>query len=141
MGQIFNDRVTIYFALESATLSPQILTEHMGVSPDREWAVGSPRGKAGKCWVSHGWEIETVVTSQDHAGRTASELIPIAAKMFSERVEGLLRAAASLGPSVDRYTVLTILSDEVPGIELSPTFLQLLVELGGTFQVDLMVGT
>lgn len=137
MSQNFDDRVTIYLAIESVELAPSILTARLGVRPDREWVVGDPRGKTGKHWECHGWIVETTVRSEENGGRLASELIPIAMERFEQKVGPFAKAVFSLGNSAQRYTVLSILTEDVPGIELSHSFLQLLADLGGTFQVDL----
>jgi len=137
MSQRYDDRVTIYLAIESVELAPSILTARLGMRPDREWVIGEVRGKTGRHWECHGWIVETTVRSEEHGGRSASELIPIAVERFQRKVGQAAKAASSLGPSAQRYTVLAILADEVPGIELSHPFLQLLADLGGTFQVDL----
>jgi len=137
MSQRFGDRVTIYLAIESVELAPSILTERLGMPPDRQWLIGEGRGKTGKHWECHGWAVETTVRSEEHGGRSASELIPIAMERFQRKVGQSAKAASSLGASAQRYTVLAILAEEVPGIELSHSFLQMLADLGGTFQVDL----
>ncbi len=137
MSQSFDDRVTIYLAIESVEWAPSMLTARLGVPPDREWALGDLRGKTGKHWECHGWVVETTVRSEGNSGRSASELIPIAMERFERKVAPLAKSASSLGDSAQRYTVLAILAEEVPGIELSHSFLQLLAALGGTFQVDI----
>lgn len=135
----FDDRVTIYLAIESVDLTPSELSTRLGVSPDREWHIGDGRGKTGKLWTCNGWVVETTVRSGD-SGRTASGLIPIAMERFESKVGPFAKAVSSLGSSADRYTVLAILSEDVPGIEFSHSFLQLLADLGGTFQIDLSTG-
>jgi len=137
MSQSFDDRVTMYLAIESVELAPSILTARLGVRPDREWVIGDVRGKTGKRWESHGWVVETTVRSEESGGRSASELIPIAMERFERKVRPFAKLASSLANSAQRYAVLAVLAEEVPGIELSHSFLQLLTELGGTFQVDL----
>jgi hypothetical protein len=137
MSQSFDDRVTIYLAIESVELAPSILTTRLGVRPDREWVIGDVRGKTGRHWECHGWVVETTVRSEENGGPSASELIPIAMERFEGKVGPFAKIASSLGNSAQRYTVLAILAEEVPGIELSHSFLQLLTDLGGTFQVDL----
>jgi hypothetical protein len=137
VSQSFDDRVTIYLAIESAELTPSILTARLGVHPDRQWVIGDVRGKTGKHWERNGWVVETVVRSEENGGRSASELIPIAVERFERKVEPFAGAASSLGNSVERYAVLAVLAEKVPGIELSHSFLQLITNLGGTFQIDL----
>jgi hypothetical protein len=63
----------------------------------------------------------------------------IALDRFEARVKAFAKRASLLGDSTPRYVVLEILAEEVPGIELGRSFLQLLADLGGTFQVDLNV--
>ena len=65
--------------------------------------------------------------------------MPIALEIFQGKVAPITKALATLGSSVERYIVLAILAEEVPGIELNHSFLQFLADLGGTFQVDLTV--
>ena len=78
-----------------------------------------------------------MVRSEENGGRSASDLISLAMEEFERRVRPFARAVLSLGNLAERYTVLAILAEEVPGIELSHSFLQLIADLGGTFQVDI----
>jgi hypothetical protein len=133
----FDDRVTIYLAIESVELTPSILTARLGVHSDREWVTGGVRGRTGKRWDHNGWVVETTVCSEGSGGRPASELLPIAMERFMSKVGPFAKMASSLGSSVQRYTVLSIVTEEVPGIEFSDSFLRLLADLGGTFQIDL----
>jgi hypothetical protein len=139
MSESIDDRVTIYLAIESVEFPPAALTARLGVRPDREWVIGDARGKTGKHWECHGWIVETTVCSEENGGRSASELVPIAMEQFERRVGPFAKVASSLGDSAQRYAVLDILADYVPGIELSHSFLQLLTDLGATFQIDLTV--
>jgi hypothetical protein len=133
----FNDRITIYLAIESVELTPSELTTRLGSRPDRIWLMGSVRGKTGKHWDSNGWVVETTICSEESAGRSASELIPIAIERFEIRLKPFARMAYSLGDSAQRYSVLAVLAENVPAIELSHSFLQVLADLGGTLQIDL----
>lgn len=136
MKDNFDERVTIYLAIESTDLAPSTLTERLGVLPDREWVIGDPRGKTGKQWECHGWIVETTVHSRDNEGRPVSRLIPIAMERFERRVRPFADAVAGLS-SAQKYVVLTMLAQHTPGIEFSHSFLQLIAALGGTLQIDL----
>jgi len=137
MSRSFDDRVTIYLAIESVELAPSVLTERLAMRPDRQWVIGEVRGRTGKRWECHGWVVETTVRSEEQGGRSVSELIPIAMEKFRHKVAQFAKAASALGSSAQRYTVLSIVADQIPGIELNHSFLQLLTDLGGTFQVDI----
>lgn len=131
--------MTLYLAIESLDLTSSMVTDRLGVHPDREWTKGDVRGKTGKCWERHGWILETTVRSQNCDGLPASALIPIAMARFEKRVRSLAGAPSELGSSTEIYVVLGILAKEVPGIECSHSFLELMGALGGTFQIDLSV--
>lgn len=140
MKRDHSDRVTLYLAIESVALTRGDIAKRLGSPPDRGWGIGDVRGKTGKSWECNGWVIETVVRSSDGVYRTASELIPIALDRFEARAGAFRDAIARLDKeSVQVYVVLAILAEEVPGIECSHTFLNLLAALGGTFQIDLTV--
>lgn len=133
----FHDRATVYVAIESTELAPSDITARLGIRPDREWLIGDARGKTGKQWDVHGWVLETVVRSEDAEGRSASALIPIALERFEKRLRPAAKSIAALGSSIQPYTVLAVLAESVPGIELEHSLLRLLHDIGGTFQVDL----
>jgi hypothetical protein len=118
-------------------LTASLLTERLGVRADRHWAIGENRGRTGKYWECHGWVVETIIRSEEHGGRSASELIPIAIGRFQDKMAPFAKAVSSLGSLARSYIVLAILAEEIPGIELNHSFLQLLTDLGGTFQVDI----
>ena len=139
MSREYDERVTVYLAIESVELAPSILTERLGMRPDRQWAIGEARGRTGKCWKRNGWIIEAKVGSEEHGGESASRLVLIALETFQGKVAPITNALSTLGSSVERYIVLAIIAEEVPGIELNHSFLQLLADLGGTFQIDLSV--
>ena len=132
------DHVTVYLAIESVELKPSELTRLLGVPPDREWLIGSERGRTGKLWDRSGWIVETEARSEDSQCRPASELIPIAIANFERKVAPFSKMAAALGTSVERCAVLAIVSEQIPGIQFSHSFLKLLSDLDGTFQIDLM---
>lgn len=135
-SDVLDERVTIYLAIESVELAPTILTERLGVRPDREWTIGDARGRTGKQWECNGWVVEITVTSQGTDGMLASKLIPIAMQRFESRVRPFANSVSGLG-SAEKYVVMTILAADTPGIECSHSFLELVARLGGTFQVDL----
>ncbi len=137
MFQSFDDRVTVYLAIESVDLAASAVTDRLGMRPDKEWAFGDVRGRTGKVWNNHGWVVETTVRSEDNGGRSASELIPIAIESFENKVGRIAKGVSSLGDSAKRYIVLAIVAEYVPGIELSKSFLRLLSDFGGTLQIDL----
>ena len=78
--------------------------------------------------------------SEEVGGRPANELIPIAMEKFERKVGPVAKLLSSSGISAQKYTVLAIFAEDAPGIELSHSFLQLLADLGGTFQIDLSTG-
>ncbi|MFN7640739.1 MAG: hypothetical protein ACK5PR_03240, partial [bacterium] len=86
MGENYDDRVTLYLAIESLELAPSILTERLGMLPDREWLIGEARGRTGKRWERHGWIVEATVRSDEYGGQSASQLVPIALETFHEKV-------------------------------------------------------
>jgi len=131
-----DERVTIYLAIESTDLKPSALTDRLGACPDREWVIGAPRGKTGKRWECHGWVVETTVRSEEVGGQSASKLIPVAMERFERRVGPFAKAISELD-SAQKYVVLTILAEHIPGIECSHSFLDLVSTIGGTFQIDL----
>ena len=134
-----DDRVTVSLTIESVSLTPAMLTTRLGVHPDEQWLAGASRGQTGKQWEHNGWTVETTVRSAENAGISATKLIPRALIQFETRVRHIADMIAALSDSVQVYTVLFILTEHVPGIELSPSFLQLLADIGGTFQVDLSI--
>jgi hypothetical protein len=99
--------------------------------------MGTARGRTGKHWDHHGWVMEITTRSLENDGLPAHDLVPLALKGFETKVKPLAKLVSSLGDAAQRYIVLAILATEIPGIELSQSFLQLLADLGGTFQVDL----
>jgi hypothetical protein len=131
------DRVTISLGIESVELRSSDVTDRLGSPPDWEWSIGEARGKTGKHWECNGWNLETVVRSEDTNGRPAVELVHIAMQRFEERVRPIAGAVRELGGSASVTVVISILADVTPGIECGHSFLELLSNLGGTFQIDL----
>lgn len=133
-----DDRVGLYLTIEGTVLSPSVLTSNLGINPDRTWMIGDSRGHTGEQWGSHGWSLEMVINSQDTDNQTATYLIPIAIDQFEKRIEPVANKITQIkGMSV--YVVLSILANEVPGIELSNSFINLISKLGSSLQIDLMV--
>lgn len=136
MAWMLSDRVTIYLAIESATLDGPALTQMLGRSPDREWRLGQPRGKTGKVWDKHGWVIEVTVRFEDSEEGPTFDLLRAALEQFESKVGPVRKSVASLGMLAERYVVISILAQELPGVELSTSLVGLLSDLQCSVQID-----
>ncbi len=137
MGVRSRDEVTMYLAIESILLASSVITDKLGVLPDKQWSVGQNRGKTGKVWDRHGWVIEVRVLPHDDETLIASQVMSIAIERFEKRLAPLVQKVAQLDSSADKYVVASIVCDVVPGIEFRPSFLKLLTEVGASFQIDI----
>jgi hypothetical protein len=131
-----NDQVTLSLGIESADLRPSEIAARLGPA-DWQWQSGEARGKTGKRWERNGWNLETVVRSENEGGLPASDLVSIAMRRFEERVRPIAGAVRELSACAYVTVVLSAVADAAPGIECTHSFLDLLSVLGGTFQVDL----
>jgi len=130
------DRATVWLAIDSVELTAAEISKALGIFPDKEWNTGDAIGRTGRVRDENTWYIEETLTSDQCEESANANLIPRVTEMFSNRVRPFLDRIATLGSSVECYTVLSFLAHEAPGIELSHSFLEVLAGIGGTFQID-----
>src|SRR5690348_12129811 len=97
MPQDFDqDHVTVEVVIESTRLTPEQITQIVGVAWDDCRRVGDPRGKTGKKWDRNVWWLRTQKRTVDNPGKSAHDLLPICIAEFFERLstihEGLRQA-------------------------------------------------
>ena len=51
------NRIYVRLKILSNTITPEALTDHIGIECDRSWHIGDKRGKTQILEPSHGWEL------------------------------------------------------------------------------------
>jgi hypothetical protein len=77
------------------------------------------------------------LASEDNDELPVAELIDKTVARFIERILPIADRIRQMGGSAEVFVVLSILSERIPGIEFSHSFLGLLSRLNCTFQIDL----
>ncbi len=132
------ESVRISLSLETLALTPEELTAHLGILPDRTHRRGDRRRYVNQTWNHNGWSIAVAVTSRQYPGFTTWELLPLAEDLFAVKIQPAVRKFSSIeSGDVQRSLIVALTVDYVPGIRFSPHFLDLAGKLGCTLQVDL----
>jgi hypothetical protein len=75
------DRVTAGITIESTALTPEQISQRIGIAWDEVRRIGDPRGRTGKKWDRNVWRI--LETKQ---GAVAHELIPVCVASLVQRL-------------------------------------------------------
>ena len=131
------DRVWLQITIESETLSPEQISESVGMPPDLAKRIGEVRGHMGKCWERNVWQIRAM--RQGTESTNAHDLLPLCIRELMQRAEaistGLGRAVALLGGEF----AIHVTSTSIPGISLSNDQIRRLADLGLSLDIDIVL--
>ena len=140
MPQDFDyDQVTVEVAIESTRLTPEQITQIVGVPCDECRYVGDQRGKTGKTWDRNIWWLRNRKRTADNPGKSAHDLLPICMAEFFERLstirEGLRQAVQSEGGQFGITTTCTF----VPGLSFDQKIITEIADLGLSLDIDVIL--
>jgi hypothetical protein len=134
-----HDQVTVEVAIESTRLTPEQITDAVGVPWDEARHIGDLRGRTGKTWDRHVWRILNRKKGVDYPGRSAHELLPVCMTEFLDRLKDISGGLQSVIRSEGGEFGVHITSAFIPGLSFEPQTLRVIAELGLSVDVDVIL--
>ena len=131
------DHVTVGVTIESATLTPEQISQRLGIAWDEAHRIGDPRGHTGKQWDRNIWLI--FEKKQGVGSIIAHDLLPaciVEAVHRLELISGKLREIAAVEGA---QFFIHITCQSVPGVSLAPTTIRLLADAKLSLDVDIIL--
>lgn len=131
------DRVTVGITIESATLTPEQISERVGISWDEVHRIGDPRGHMGKKWERNVWRI--FERQQGAAKTSAHELIPQCVGNLTKRLIPISGSLREISAAEDGEFFIHVTAQSVPGLNLSADILRILADTDLSLDVDIIL--
>lgn len=131
-----NSQTRVRLTLLSESLSPDEISERLGLAADRSWRLGERRGRSRVNQRYHGWQLDSKLpadaSTEEHLDELLSRLTP--------RARALQRLTADRGAVVSaRLWISHHIDNWNPGIEILPRHLALIARLGVSLALDIYV--
>jgi len=131
------DRVTTGVTIKSPTLTPEQISERVGISWDEVQRVGDPRGHLGKKWDRNVWRIFEKRQGTPTTG--AHELLPECIDAILHRLKPVSDKLRASGLAEGAEFFIHVSAQSVPGIHFSPDALRTLADAGVSLDVDIIL--
>ena len=134
------DHVTVGVTIGSNVLTPEQISEHIGVTANEVKRIGDPRGHTGKRWEHNTWRIFD--RRQGAPDRSAHDLLPRCLDDFLKRLKPIsikLRKVAHTERVEYAEFFIHVTSQFVPGISLAPEAITLLADTGLSLDIDVVL--
>jgi hypothetical protein len=128
------DRVTAGITIESTALTPEQISQRIGIAWDEVRRIGDPRGRTGKKWDRNVWRI--LETKQ---GAVAHELIPVCVASLVQRLTPISKNLREVSATEGGEFFIHVSAQSVPGINLSADTLQALANAELSLDVDIIL--
>jgi hypothetical protein len=128
------DRVTAGITIESITLTPEHISQRLGITWDEVRRIGDPRGRTGKKWDCNVWRI-----FERKEGAVAHELIPVCVASLVQRLIPISKNLREISATEGGDFFIHVTAQSVPGINLSANTLQALANAALSLDVDIIL--
>lgn len=131
------DRVTVGVTIESSTLTPEQISERVGIAWDEVRRIGDPRGHTERKWERNVWRI---FERKQGRGRTdAHALIPRCIADLMHRLVPISRSLCGITQAEGGEFFIAVSARSVPGLSLSSDVLRVLADAGLSLDVDIIL--
>jgi hypothetical protein len=131
------DRVTVGVTIESSTLTPEQISQQIGIDWDEVRRIGDPRGHTGKRWDRNVWRI--FERKQGELNTGAHDLLPMCVaavvQRFTPVAENLRKVTATEGGEF----FISVSAQSVPGINLPVHTLRAIADAELSLDVDIIL--
>ena len=131
------DRVTVGITIESTILTPEQISERVGIAWDEVRRIGDARGHTGKKWERNVWSI--FEGKQGAVNTGAHDLIPLCVAAFMQRLTPIAANLHKLSAAEEKEFFIHTSAQSVPGINLSPDTLRVLADAELSLDVDIIL--
>jgi hypothetical protein len=131
------DRVTVGITIESTILTPEQISERVGIAWDEVRRIGDARGRTRKKWDRNLWSI--FERKQGAVNTGAHDLIPLCLADFMQRLTPIAANLHKLRAAEAKEFFIHASAQSVPGINLSPDTLRVLADAELSLDVDIIL--
>jgi hypothetical protein len=125
------DRAYVRLRLMSKTLTPEQVTQRLGMEPDHSWHAGDVRPHTTLIEREHGWELRAHLPQTARLEDQIDDLLSRLPTGLCERIKLLGLDGVQLSCAV--------YSTSVPSLNFSFSTLRILCDLGASLDLDLYV--
>ena len=131
------DRVSVGITIESTILTPEQISQRVGVVWDEVHRIGDPRGRTGKKWECNVWRI--FERKQGAVNTSAHDLLPACVADVVNRLVPISESLREISDAEGGEFFIHVTAQSVPGISLSRDTLQALANARLSLDVDIVL--
>jgi uncharacterized protein DUF4279 len=132
-------RVTVWLFVECDDLTVEEIADQIGLTPDKSWRIGDPRGKTGKTYQTNSWCLESISEVEENP-LTVGERLQQSLDKVLRRIKSSGERFRSLASKRTAGIYVGIFADENPAVRLKGATISAIAALGVDFELDLMTG-
>jgi putative DNA-invertase from lambdoid prophage Rac len=131
------DRVTVGITIESTILTPEQISQRIGIVGDEVRRIGDPRGHTGQKWDRNVWRIFERRKGALNTG--ANDLLPVCVAAFVQRLIPIAENLREVSATEGGEFFITVSAQSVPGINLPPDTLRAIADTKLSLDVDIIL--
>jgi len=131
------DRVTVGITIESSILTPEQISQRVGIAWDEVHRIGDPKGHTGKKWECNVWRI--LERKQGTANTSAHDLVPVCVADVVGRLAPISENLREISSTEGGEFFIHVSAQSVPGINLSRNTLRALANAELSLDVDIIL--
>ncbi|HXE14600.1 MAG TPA: DUF4279 domain-containing protein, partial [Bryobacteraceae bacterium] len=130
------DHVTVGVTIESTALTPEQISQRVGIAWDWAKRIGDPRGHTGKQWDRNLWQI--FEKKQGTVNNSAHDVLPVCVADVLQRLKPICHQLREIGAVEGAEFFIHVTSQSVPGISLSRETIRVLADAELSLDVDII---
>lgn len=131
------DRVSVGVTIESTILTPEQISQRVGIVWDEVHRIGDPRGHAGKKWECNVWRI--FERKQGTVNTSAHDLLPVCIADVVNRLAPVSESLREISEAERGEFFIHVTAQSVPGLSLSRDTLRALANARLSLDVDIVL--
>lgn len=131
------DHVTVGVTIESTVLTPEQISQQVGIAWDKAKRIGDPRGRTGKQWDRNVWQI--FEKKQGTVNTSAHDVLPMCVADVLQRLKPISHKLREITAAEGAEFFIHVTSQSAPGISLSRETIQVLADAELSLDVDIVL--
>jgi uncharacterized protein DUF4279 len=131
------DRVTVGITIESTILTPEQISQRVGIAWDEAHRIGDPRGHTGKKWECNVWSI--FERKQGALNTSAHDLVPVCVADVVERLAAISENLREISGAEGGEFFIHVSAQSLPGISFSLDTLRALANAELSLDIDIIL--
>lgn len=131
------DRVSVGVTIESTILTPEQISQRVGIVWDEVHRIGDPRGHTGKKWECNVWRI--FEKKQGTVNTSAHDLLPVCVADVVNRLAPVSESLREISEAEGGEFYIHVTAQSVPGLSLSRDTLRAPANARLSLDVDIVL--